>query len=68
MEMQTEEGPVTWIKNKYSCPKQRGRYSGGTHNGPPKKRKKVGSKIKPTQQRVMIMQANGRVAWSWQAV
>lgn len=68
MEMKTEEGPVTWIKNKYSCPKQRGRYSGGAHNGPPKKRKKTGSKIKPTRQRVMVVQANGRVAWTWRAV
>jgi hypothetical protein len=60
--------PVSWIKWKYACPKQRGRYSGGTHNGPPKKRKKVGSKIKPTQRRVKIIQANGRVAWDWQPV
>lgn len=60
--------PVTWIKHKYSCQKQRGRYTGGTHNGPLKKRKKSGSKIKPTRQRVMILQANGRVAWDWQAV
>lgn len=60
--------PVFELKWKYRCPKQRGRYSGGTHNGPLKKRKKSGSKIKPTQQRVMILQANGRVAWDWQAV
>lgn len=68
METKTEEGPVTWIKWKYACPKQRGRYSGGAHNGPPKKRKKNGSKIKPTQQRVMVVQADGKVAWDWRTV
>ena len=45
-----------------------GRYSGGTHNGPPKKRKKIGNKVKPTQQRVMIVQANGKVAWDWRTL
>jgi hypothetical protein len=60
--------PVSWIKNKYSCPKQRGRYSGGTHNGPLKKRKKTPNKIKPTQRRVKILTAAGKVAWDWQAV
>lgn len=68
MEIKTEEGPVTWIKAKYSCPKTRGRYSGGTHNGPLKKRKKSGSKIKPTLQRVMVLKPNGRVAWDWRTV
>lgn len=68
MEMKTEAGPVTWMKAKYSCPKTRGRYAGGAHNGPPKKRKKTGSKIKPTQKRVMIVQASGKVAWDWQSV
>lgn len=58
--------PVSWIKWKYAAPKTRGRYSGGTHNGPPKKRKKTGSKGKSDRQRVMILQANGRVAWGWQ--
>lgn len=60
--------PIIWIKHKYVCPKQRGRYAGGTHNGPPKKRKKTSNKIKPTQRHVMIMQSNGKVAWDWQAV
>jgi hypothetical protein len=60
--------PVSWIKWKYACPKTRGRYNGGTHNGPPKKRKKNGSKIKPTQQRVMILQGSGKVAWDWRTV
>lgn len=60
--------PVFPLKWKYRCPKTRGRYTGGTHNGPQKKRKKTGSKIKPVQQRVMILTASGRVAWDWQAV
>lgn len=61
--------PVSWLKAKYSAPKQRGRYSGGTHNGPPKHRKKVGgSKAKPTQRRMMILGANGKISWDWQAV
>lgn len=61
--------PVSWIKAKYAAPKQRGRYSGGTHNGPPKKRHKVsGSKPKPTQQRIMTLHGNGKIAFSWRAV
>ena len=68
MEMKTESGPVTWIKAKYSCAKTRGRYAGGAHNGPPKKRRKNGSKIKPTMRREMILQANGKVTWGWQPV
>jgi len=58
--------PVSWLKAKYSCPKQRGRYSGGTHNGPLKKRKKVsGSKPKPVVQRVMVLSANGKTGFIW---
>jgi hypothetical protein len=36
--------PVTWIKNKYSCPKDKGRYKGGTNatSKSGRKRKKVG--------------------------
>lgn len=67
MEMRTDSG-VTWIKDKYSCLKTRGRYAGGTHNGPPKKRKKNGSKIKSAERRVMILKADGKVAWDWQTV
>jgi hypothetical protein len=55
---------VTWIKWKYACPKTRGRYSGGTHNGPPKKRKKNGPKV-GSGNRMMILQASGKVAWDW---
>lgn len=65
--METLE-PVFHLKAKYTCPKTRGRYSGGAHNGPPKKRKKSGSKIKPTRKRVMILTASGKVAWDWRAV
>jgi len=60
--------PMTWIKNKYAAPKTRGRYSGGTNSAPLKKRKKSGSKIKPTMLRVKVLQANGKVAWSWRTV
>lgn len=60
--------PVFHLKAKYTCEKTKGRYSGGAHNGPPKKRKKSGSKIKPTQQRVMTLLSTGKVAWSWRAV
>jgi hypothetical protein len=61
--------PVSWLKAKYSCPKQRGRYAGGTNGAPLKKRKKVGgSKIKPTQQRVMVLGANGKTGFIWRPV
>lgn len=60
--------PVFELKWKYRCPKTRGRYTGGTHNGPPKKRKKSGSKIKPTMQRVKILTATGGVAWDWRTM
>lgn len=61
--------PISWIKAKYAAPKQRGRYSGGTHNGPPKKRKKVsGSKPKPTRQRVMTLNADNKIGFIWRTV
>lgn len=41
----TPDGPVVWVKEKYTSPKQNGRYKGGTNAAAKKsdrKRKKVG--------------------------
>lgn len=60
--------PVSWLKAKYSSPKQKGRYHSSHNDQGGKKRTKVGSKTKPTQQRVLTITATGKHSWSWRAV
>lgn len=58
-------GPITWVKAKYTRPKDKGRYKGGT-NAPAKKsdrkRKKVGGGPGPVEH-VMVIGTNGKVHW-----
>lgn len=60
----TKDGMVTWIKEKYSCHKDKGRYKGGTSTGgkPAVKRKKVGGGPSPIE-RVKVIGADGHVRW-----
>ena len=62
--------PVTWLKAKYSAPKQRGRYAGGPNAAPLKHRNKKGSvKIVQTRQRVMVLEPiKGKTTWIWRAI
>lgn len=64
MESRTSEtGPVTWLKAKYSRPKDKGRYKGGTSGAKAaKKRKKVGGGPSPIEN-VKIIGAGGHVRW-----
>jgi hypothetical protein len=63
-ETKTPEGPVTWIKEKYSCHKDKGRYKGGTSAGGKavRKRKKVGGGPSPLEH-VKVICATGGVRW-----
>jgi hypothetical protein len=60
----TKDGQVTWIKEKYSCHKDKGRYKGGTSTGgkPQHKRKKVGGGPSPIEH-VKVICADGGVRW-----
>lgn len=59
---------VTWIKAKYSAPKQKGRYH-STHNDQGgKKRTKIGNKSKSTHERVLTITASGKRSWGWRTV
>jgi len=60
--------PVVWLKAKYSCPKQRGRYAGGANSAPIKKRKKTPNKEKPTMQHVMHITKDLKTVWFWRAI
>jgi hypothetical protein len=60
--------PVTWLKAKYSAPKQKGRYH-STHNDQGNKKKtKVGRQTKPVREHVLTITATGKRSWSWRAV
>ena len=56
--------PVTWLKAKYSCYKQKGRYKGGGGTGAPKKTKgrKIGGGPNPVET-VKVITAGGHVRW-----
>lgn len=64
MESRTiEAGPVTWLKAKYSRPKDKGRYKGGTSGAKAvKKRRKVGGGPNPIEH-VKVIGAGGHVRW-----
>ncbi len=60
-----EGGPVVWLKEKHSCPKQNGRYKGGSNTAAKKtdrKRKKVGGGPSPIEH-VMVITVEGRTTW-----
>jgi hypothetical protein len=55
--------PVTWLKQKYSCYKQKGRYKGGTNAAKSvRKRKKVGGGPSPIEH-VLVLTASGHKRW-----
>jgi hypothetical protein len=59
----TELSPVTWLKQKYSCYKQKGRYKGGTNAAKSvRKRRKVGGGPSPVEH-VKVLTASGHVRW-----
>lgn len=63
-EITTKDGPVTWIKEKYSCRKEKSSYKGGSSSGSKKvtKRKKVGGGPSPIEH-VKVIGADGRIRW-----
>lgn len=62
-EIVTRDGTVTWLKEKYSCYKQKGRYKGGTNAAKQlRKRRKVGGGPNPTEH-VKVITATGHVRW-----
>lgn len=61
--MAEELQPVTWLKAKYSCYKQKGRYKGGTSTGGvKKKRTKRGGGPSPIEH-VKVLTSTGHVRW-----
>jgi hypothetical protein len=64
----TKDGQVTWIKEKYSRHKDKGRYKGGTSTGgkPVRKRKKVGGGPSPIEH-LKVIGPDGRVRWETRA-
>lgn len=63
-EIVTKDGTVTWLKDKYSCYKQKGRYKGGTSGAKAvKKRKKVGGGPSLIEH-VKVITKTGGVRWN----
>lgn len=62
--------PVLMIRAKDFRPKPTSRYASGSSTGQAKrKRHKTPNKVKPTQQRIMILDAySGKIRWDWRAV
>lgn len=62
--MSDELAPVTWCKAKYTRPKDKGRYKGGTSVGGTKsrRRKKVGGGPGPIEH-VKVITETGCVRW-----
>lgn len=59
----TKDGSVTWLKLKYSCHKDKGRYKGGTNAAKNvRKRKKVGGGPSPIEH-VKVITATGHTRW-----
>lgn len=59
---------VTWMKEKYSCPKTAGRFK-SSHNDSNKKIKKIsgrGTPSDPPGERVLILEpGTGKRRWVW---
>lgn len=59
----TGSGRVTWLKEKYSCYKQKGRYKGGTNAAKNvRKRRKIGGGPNPVEH-VKVLTSTGHVRW-----
>lgn len=57
--------PVTWMKLKYACPKDKGRYKGGTNalsKKSDRKRKKTGGGPHPIEH-VMVLDIDKSTYW-----
>lgn len=59
-EFKLTDGTVTWMKQKYSLRKTKGRYQGGPKAAPLRKRSKKGAKTYVYGSHVMVMQGNGK--------
>jgi hypothetical protein len=57
--------PVTWMKLKYSAPKEKGRYRSGHNDNGKAKRKKGGPKtVGRYGERVLVIRNSKRI-WVW---